>query len=91
MEEPLEEFLTSLMQDGSLKGMIVSDKQGLNLGSRGKCSPYLACHLTEINKLASKLSNNEKDVPTIAIDTSQSKILISSKEDVNFALVFKIN
>ncbi|KAJ3432512.1 cbl-interacting protein kinase [Anaeramoeba flamelloides] len=96
MEEPLEEFLTSLMQDGSLKGMIVSDKQGLNLGSRGKCSPYLACHLTEITKLASKLSNNKKDVPTIAIDTSKSKILISSKEDVNFALenliiVFKMS
>jgi ABC-type glucose/galactose transport system permease subunit len=89
IEAPLEEAMDRIMAQAGVKGVIVSDKEGLCVGSKGSLAPINAARLTNIFDSAMKMAPDHEVVldgqvyfvpeqPIIIIESQNGQLVVNN-------------
>lgn len=62
IEAPLDDAMERIMSQSNVKGVVISDKEGLCVGSRGSLAPINAARLTNIFDSAMKMAPDHEIV-----------------------------
>lgn len=89
IEQPLDEALERIMSQPNVKGVVVSDKEGLCVGSRGYLAPINAARLTNIFDSAMKMAPDHEvtqngqvyivpEQPIIIIESVSGQLILNN-------------
>jgi len=79
MEETLNSTIVSMIATQGVKGVLLTDHEGLCVAARGTLEASTAARFTSILDNASKLGG-EDDIPTVTIETAGSTTTVVSKD-----------
>ncbi|KAG4098718.1 hypothetical protein H8356DRAFT_1038954 [Neocallimastix lanati (nom. inval.)] len=86
MENQFENTIQKYSSMEDVKGILVTDNNGLCLGSKGAIKSNTAAYVSSLISRATEISLDSSK-PAISIETDNSNFLISSENDITVALV----
>ncbi|ORX75989.1 hypothetical protein BCR32DRAFT_284675 [Anaeromyces robustus] len=85
MENQFENTIQKYSSMENVKGILVTDNNGLCLGSKGNIKSNSAAYVSSLINRATEISLDSSK-PIISIDTDNTNFLISSENDITVAL-----
>ncbi|KAL6119754.1 lamtor5 [Pungitius sinensis] len=86
MESTLEQHLDDTMKNPAVVGVLCTDQQGHNLGSRGSLSDEHGGVVSVLAKQAAALIKDPTDSPTVCLESESGNILVRSHGNITVAV-----
>jgi len=85
MENQFDSTIQKYSSMEDVKGILVTDNNGLCLATKGTMKSYTAAYVSSLINRANSISL-DKSKPTVSIETDNTNFLISSENDIAVAL-----
>ncbi|KAI8831268.1 hypothetical protein BC829DRAFT_409782 [Chytridium lagenaria] len=90
MEETLDDVLDGISQSEGVKGVLLTDAEGLCLGARGKAQPSTAGSITSISnrahRIAQESGRGDLEEATVSIETDTGRIVVRQEHGTTIAI-----